>query len=39
MSMFENLNYVYRVEGLVVLGILIFIGYLLYSLDLLKKGK
>lgn len=37
--MFENLNYVYKVEGLVILGIVIFIGYLFYSLNLFKKGK
>ena len=37
--MLENLNYIQRVELLVILAILIVAGYLFYSLDLFKKGK
>lgn len=37
--MFSNINYVTRVEILVIVGIVIFTGYLFYKLDLLKKGK
>ncbi len=35
----ESLNYVHKVEILVILGILIFAAYVAYSLDLFKKGK
>jgi hypothetical protein len=37
--MFENLNYVQRVELLVIVAIVIFAAYVFYSLDLHKKGK
>jgi hypothetical protein len=37
--MFSNLNYVTKIEILVIVGIVILAGYLFYTLDLHKKGK
>ena len=37
--MLQNLNYVTKVEILVIVGIVIFTAYVFYSLDLHKKGK
>lgn len=37
--MFDNLNYIYKVEILVIAAICIFAIYVAYSLDLFKKGK
>lgn len=37
--MFGNLNYIQKVELIVILAILVVAGYLFYSLDLFKKGK
>ena len=37
--MLQNLNYVTKIEILVIVGILIFTAYVFYSLDLFKKGK
>ena len=39
MGPLSQLNYVTRVEIIVIVGILIFAGYVFYSLDLFKKGK
>lgn len=37
-SLFSLKNYVYRVEILVILAVVIFIAYISYSLNLFKKG-
>lgn len=37
--MLDSLNYVHRVEILVIAAIVIFAAYVAYSLDLFKKGK
>lgn len=39
MSMLANLNYIQRVELLVIFAVLVFAGYIFYSLDLYKKDK
>lgn len=37
--MFSNLNYITKIEILVIVGIVIFTAYLFYTLDLFKKDK
>lgn len=37
--MLESLNYIHRVEILVIAAIIVFASYIAYSLDLFKKGK
>ncbi len=39
MDFLEKVNYVHRIETLVIVGVVLFTAYVFYSLQLFKKDK